>query len=98
MIEKKTILDQIEIRASGIVQVRLLKQIVEDGRVLMQESHRTSIEPGCDVDAQMAIVNLHLQAMGCATVENYQQLKDHVALAHTEEVVAAFKAAQEKKE
>ena len=98
MIEKRTILGQIEIKPNGVVQVRLLKQIVENGGVLAQEPHRTIIEPGRDVDDVMAAVNLHLQSMGCATVENYQQLKDHVTLAHTDEVVAAFKAAQEKKE
>ena len=96
--EKITTIDQIEIAASGVIHVRFVKQILEGRRVLAQEYHRTDILPGMDVNDKMASVNLHLEAMGYAQVRDYAALASHVALAHTEEVVAAFKAAQEKKE
>lgn len=94
MIEKKTIIQQIEILADGNVQVRLQLLTLEDGEVLASAWHRTSIQPGVDLDAQMAMVNTHLSQMkkepvveGCMA-----RLRAHVAVAHTEEVVAAYAA------
>lgn len=82
-IEKKTILDQIEISVrTGIVSARFVKQLVEDGRVLHEEYHRARVLPGRDVDVEMAAVNLHLSAMGQAEVQDYEHLKDHVLVAH----------------
>lgn len=96
MIEKKTVLDQIEVQPNGIVQARFLKQLVENGNVLSQEYHRTVVEPGVDVAAQMAVVNAHLQAMGCAPCQDYKRLSDHVAVAQTPDVVAAFRSRAKK--
>lgn len=98
MIEKRTVLSRIDIDPqSGIVMARFVKQIVEDGKVLHEEYHRTSIEPGADTDKQMALVNAHLQTMNSAPVQDYALLKAHCALAHTPQVIAAHKA-REKKE
>ena len=68
MITKRTVLSQIEVTEGGHLQIRFAKQIVEDGKVLMSEYHRTSVECGGDVAAQMGAVNTHLAAMGCAAV------------------------------
>ena len=67
-ITKRTVINQIEVTEPGHLQIRLSKQIVEDGVVLMSEYHRTSVECGGDVAAQMAAVNAHLTQMGCAAV------------------------------
>lgn len=64
MITKHAVVDQIEIARSGAVQVRIALELVEDGVVLSQKWHRTCLEPGGDVDAQMATVNSHLEQMG----------------------------------
>jgi hypothetical protein len=82
MIEKKTVLDQIEITANGTVQFRLAKLLVEDGVVLSREWHRSVIQPGGDVDKQMVIVNAHLVELGAAECTDYAQLTAHVATAH----------------
>lgn len=93
--KKQTVIDQVEIKADGVVQVRFFKQVIDDdGTVLSQDFHRTSIMPGQDVDAQMVAVNNHLVSMKCAPVLDHSQLKAHATLAHTPEVVAAFKAKQ----
>jgi len=69
MLQKKTVIDQIEITSSGNVQVRFGKQILEDEKILHQQWHRTSFEPGCDIDAQLKSVNNNLVSMGEAKVE-----------------------------
>ena len=68
MIEKRTAISQIEVTEPGHLQIRFSKQVVEDGKVLMSEYHRTSVECGGDVAAQMKAVNAHLASMGCAEV------------------------------
>lgn len=63
MIEKQTVLDQIEITRNGILQIRIALELVENDTVINRRWHRTAIEPGGDVGAQMANVNKHLTQM-----------------------------------
>lgn len=63
-ITKRVVLSQVEVVAVGHVQVRLSKEVVEDGTVLSSEYHRTAIECGAHVGAQMLLVNAHLGEMG----------------------------------
>lgn len=91
MIEKRTVVDQREVTASGVVQIRLRKEIVQDGKVLSYEYHRTSLQPGDDLDAQMAAVNAHLAAMGYPAVADYENVRRMVASEHTPSVVKKFK-------
>ena len=60
MISKNTVVDQIEVIRNGIIQVRIALEFVENGVVLSSRWHRTAIEVGGDVDAQMAAVNAHI--------------------------------------
>lgn len=69
MIEKVTIVDQIEINSMGDVGVRLKLLIVEDGNVLASRYHRTVIGADVPVADQMAAVNAHLAQMGEAQVD-----------------------------
>jgi hypothetical protein len=92
MIEKKTTIDQIEIASNGVVQVRMQKQLIEDGKVLAERLHRTSIAPGQNIDGVMAAVNAHLEASGYAPVADYERLRQFCAVAHSPEVVEAFMA------
>lgn len=64
MIEKQTVLDQIEITRSGAVQLRFALLLVEDGNEIDSRWHRTIIEPGQDIDQQIKLVNAHLAQMG----------------------------------
>jgi hypothetical protein len=95
-IEKRTTFSQLSILPDGVLQLRLDKQIVEDGNVLSSSFHRTVIEPGVDLAAQIALVNEHLQEMGCAPVglDVVERISKIVAAEHGEDVVKAYSAAQ----
>lgn len=64
--QARTIIDRIEIEPqTGIIGVRMRKQVVDDaGNVLVNDYHRTSIEPGANPAEHMAAVNTHLETMG----------------------------------
>ena len=68
MIDKRTVYMGVTVTEPGHLEIHFLKQIIEDGVVLMSGPHRTSVECGGDVAAQMAAVNAHLAQMGCAAV------------------------------
>lgn len=100
MIEKKTIIDQIEITRGGTIQIRFAKCFVEDGKIIGYEWHRTTVDPGVDVDAQLAVVDIHLPQIGAAPITDEpalsaitkSQLKQVMAQIHTPELVAKYKA------
>lgn len=98
MITKRTIVNQIEIHATGSVQVRMRKEIVEGDDVLSYEYHRTVIEPGVDPYAQFQAVNTHLLALGMQTVQvdDWKAVAEHCAVAHTAEVIDAFRKSRSK--
>ena len=100
MIEKKTFINQITMDRTGVVLVQFVKCVVEDGEVISQEYHRTSIEPGVDPDEQLAAVDAHLPAIKAAPVTDEPtvsvlkraDIKAVCQAAHTPAVVAKFKA------
>lgn len=70
MIEKKTILDQIEVTRPGDVQFRLALVLLEDGKEISSQWHRSVIPAeGGNADLQIAAVNAHLSAMGWPSIE-----------------------------
>lgn len=94
MIEKKTIVDQIEVTRNGTVQIRFGLLLLEDGKEIDCKWHRTSIEPGGDVDAQIAAVNGHLGQLGRMQVDQggLERVYAVVSIAHSAQVVATFEA------
>ena len=52
MLEKKIVIDKIEILEDGIMQIRQATKIFEDGKELSQSYHRWIIIPGDDVVGQ----------------------------------------------
>jgi hypothetical protein len=95
MIERKTVIDRIEVERSGAVHIRLGLLLVEDGAEIDCKWHRTAIAPGTDVDAQIASVNNGLRSMNMAALDDEQRvglLKSVVSMVHTKEVVAAHRA------
>jgi hypothetical protein len=92
MITKRTIIDVIEITRIGHIQIRFRKELVEDGKVLSSDYHRTSIEIGGSIDQQMAAVNTHLQAMGWPAVETseYAEVKEYAKIKWTPAKVAEW--------
>ena len=51
-ITKETVVDQITVTENGIVLYREATRIVEDGKLLTQTYHRTSLTPGQDLTGQ----------------------------------------------
>jgi hypothetical protein len=70
MIERKSIVDQIEIPSGGGVQVRIALMLVEDGKVLSSKWHRTLIPAEISAAEQLAYVNGHLSFMGEAQLSS----------------------------
>ena len=64
MILKQTVVDQIEVTHTNSLQIKIGLWLVEDGKIISQKWHRTMVEQGGDVDAQMQAVNNHLVQMG----------------------------------
>lgn len=52
MITKEAVIDQITVCESGIILYREATRIIEDGSVLTQTYHRTSLTPGQDLTGQ----------------------------------------------
>lgn len=69
-LEKRTRVDHIEVHDSGIVQVRTLIEILENGVVLSTSHHRSTIAPGEDCSAYPGRV----QAV-CAAVHTNELIK-----------------------
>ena len=90
---KSLIIDQIELTQNGTIQVRMHK-LSSDGDNI--GNHRTAIEPGGDIDAQMAAVNAHMATENFAPIPqaDVDRLKSIAAAAWTPEVIAAYQAAQ----
>jgi len=55
-ITKETVVDQITVCENGIVLYREATRIIEDGKVLTQTYHRSSLTPGQNLDGQPANV------------------------------------------
>jgi len=55
-ITKETVVDQITLTENGIVLYREATRIIEDGKVLTQTYHRSSLTPGQDLAGQPANV------------------------------------------
>lgn len=69
MLERKTVVDQIEICRDGAVRIRMALLIVDGSTELNSRWHRTSVGPGGDAAAQMQHVNDHLVQMGEAQLD-----------------------------
>lgn len=65
MLEKRTILDRIELDlTTGDIAIRAQKQIIDGDVAALSEPHRSVIPSGAAVDPQMDAIDTHLVAMG----------------------------------
>ena len=55
-LEKKVVVDKIEVVENGVVQVRTATRIVEDGAIIGQSFFRHVVVPGADYSGQDARV------------------------------------------
>lgn len=102
MLEKKTIIDQIEVTRNGTIGIRLALQVLEDGEELSKTWHRVSIEPGMDVDDVLSLVDADITARPTLKAKPIERtdgklnvLKSIVSLVHTPDFVNAKKLANE---
>lgn len=97
MLEKKTIIDQIEITRDGTIQIRMGLLVLDDGVELSCHWHRTAVEPGGTIDTQLNAVDAHLQSGIRGTVfpivdkTKVPLIKSVMDLVHTPEVVTAHR-------
>ena len=67
-VQHRTDLNQIEITEDSRLQIRFALVLFDGETVYSRDWHRTAVEQGGDIDAQVAIVNVHLAEMGRAAV------------------------------
>ncbi len=92
--EKRTVLDRIEMHSDGTIRVRLLKQIADcSGEVVFSEPHRLLLTPLSDPGEQKRALDEHLGRMGFPALgsPDWQSVLDETA-AWTPDVVAAWEA------
>ena len=80
---KQQVIDKIEVVENGILQVRQVTRIMEDGNELSSSYHRWSFAPGSDVTGQSSNVQaIAAAAWTPAVIAAYeaQQAAQHVAL------------------
>lgn len=49
---KETVVDKIEVLESGIIQVRCVIRVIENGEVVAQSYHRHVLQPGDDLSEE----------------------------------------------
>ena len=90
-ITKEVVVDQIEATANHTIQIRLKKNLVENGNVLSSAYHRTVLTPGAPLAAQIAAVNDDLaQSINGGpwpAVKDVKRIEAIVKAEHTPEVV-----------
>jgi hypothetical protein len=94
MIETETIVDQIMVTKSKVVQIRLGLLLVDGGKVIERKWHRTTILPGDSVDADVAAVNTDLSRRSLSQIvaADIDSIKAIAQVTQTPDVVSAFKA------
>jgi len=66
MIERKTVVELIEIPREGGIQVRMAFLLVEDGRESFEAWHRSAVPEGVSLPEQFQFIQDHLVEMGKA--------------------------------
>jgi hypothetical protein len=72
-LSKEVVIDKIEIVENGIIQVRQITRIIEDGNQLSASYHRWSLTPGQDVTDQAVNVQAICNAAWTAEVVSAYQ-------------------------
>ena len=98
MIERKTVINQITALADGHVLIQFVKTILEDGKVIASEFHRTSPPPDGDVNKVLAIIDDYLGRTGAGLISDdpamtaltKQTIATVVSVAQTKEAKAKY--------
>jgi hypothetical protein len=79
-LEKRVVVDKIEVVEVGVVQIRTATRIVEDGKVISQSYHRHTVAPGQDYSNEDARVQAICQATHTAEVIAAYQAQMEVSI------------------
>lgn len=66
--EKKTVVDQIEIKRDGTILIRMTFEVWDGEEQIAKAYHRFVLPVGFDAAAQIAYVNQHVESMGKAPI------------------------------
>ena len=91
---RQSIVNQREITENGTIQVRIAKQVVDDGEVVASSWHRFVLAPGDDTEAMISAVDADLTNQGYGPVVDWSGVRATVAAEHTPEVIQAYQDAQ----
>lgn len=91
---RKSVINQREITENGTIQIRIAKQVVDDGEVVASSWHRFVLAPGDDTEAMISAVDADLTKQGYGPVQNWSTVRATVAAEHTPEVIKAYQDAQ----
>lgn len=80
-LEKTVTIDQITVQENGIVLVREVTRILEDGVEISKQYHRSSLVPGQDISDQP--VRVQDQCNAAWTEEVVQAYKDSISTPET---------------
>lgn len=96
MLERRTIVDRIEAERDGKVFVQLARQIVDGDAILTSVSHRFPIDPGT-AEETIAAQSAWLIGIGepAPSDDELARVRDQVTLSQTDDVISAFKAAEQ---
>lgn len=91
---------RVDFNPDGIAMIRFEKRVTDAAGNVTRTYHRTTVEPGTPLDAQMEptiahMVQLGFEAPDAATIGNMRKVVEAV---HTPAVVAKFKADREARE
>lgn len=90
---QSTTVDKIEIMSTGIIGIRLLKQVLSDTTVISAEYHRITVTPIDTLDTVYTNLNTNLTSSGFAELSTTEWTKvtSQAAVAWTDTVIAAYK-------
>lgn len=92
---RQSVINQREVTANGTIQVRISKQVIDDGEIISSEWHRTAFAPGDDFEGTISRVNAHLVQMkyGAVSTDEWDKVRAMIAVEQTPEVIQAYQAA-----
>ena len=78
-LEKKSVIDRIEILENGVIQVRRKDSIMEDGKEIGKSFHRHVLVPGVDVTGEDSRVKAVAKAVWTkTTVDKYIAMMESI--------------------
>ena len=97
MLTKQTILNQIEITESGVIQLRFAFKVLDGTEELSSAWHRTAIEPGVVIDLVISSLNQTFAAMNKEPIgqSDIDKLKTISSSLWTPDFIIAYKAKQD---